>query len=325
MKKVTCLISMGLILGASLFANGQQEVTVGGTKVGGYNVAYITPSLDVPFWRYIRHGIESEVKILNANSSVVTYDSKNSANTQSSNVQDAITKQVDAIIVSPTDSASCTNVLELAEDAGIPVVICDIGTDGGTYAAFISTNNKAGAKELGEYVAMKLKKGDEVAQIALNQARINGVLRKEGFNEGIATVGAVDVGFKQMEKVNRQEGETYTQDLITAHPELKAIFCHSEDPSMGCCSALESAGRTDVMVVGFDCSPDVVEAIQDGRMLATAAQQPVLMGRKAADCIDKILQGETVEKEIKMNTLLVTQDNIGSIYTTLKEVALTDE
>ncbi|MDO4260707.1 MAG: substrate-binding domain-containing protein [Eubacteriales bacterium] len=303
------------------------EAAANDAELSGIKVAYLTPSLDVPFWRYVKHGVEDEMKTLVPDSEVVVYDSKDDANTQLSNAQDAITKQVDAIIISPTDSASCVSVLSIAEEASIPVVICDIGTDSGTYASFISTDNEGGAKELGEYIASLLNDGDTVAQITLNQARINGVLRKDGFDAGLEASGKdiTDVEFKQMEKVNREEGETFTQDLITAHPELKAIFCHSEDPSMGAVSALEAAERTDVLVAAFDCSPEVVEAIKAGTVAGTAAQQPVVMGRTSAQCVEKILKGEEVEAEIQLETLLVTKDNIDEVYDTLVEVALTDE
>ena len=160
------------------------------------------------------------------------------------------------------------------------------------------------------YIASQLEAGTEVAQITLNQARINGVLRKDGFDEGIATNNLVDVDFKQMEKVNRSEGETYAQDLITAHPNLGAIFCHSEDPAMGAASALEAAGRTDVLIAAFDCSPEIVEGIRNGSIAGTSAQQPVLMGRNAAQAIVDHLAGKEVEKEITMDTMLVTKDNI---------------
>ena len=254
----------------------------------------------------------------------VTYDSKDDANTQMSNAQDAITKQVDAIVISPTDSASCASVLSLAQESDVPVVICDIGTDSGEYLSFISTDNEAGGKAIGEYIASQLEAGTEVAQITLNQARINGVLRKDGFDEGIATNNLVDVDFKQMEKVNRSEGETYAQDLITAHPNLGAIFCHSEDPAMGAASALEAAGRTDVLIAAFDCSPEIVEGIRNGSIAGTSAQQPVLMGRNAAQAIVDHLAGKEVEKEITMDTMLVTKDNIDDAYDTLVEVALDD-
>ncbi|MFP3041588.1 substrate-binding domain-containing protein [Treponema primitia] len=287
-------------------------------------VAYLTPSLDVPFWRYMRHGIEDELKKLIPGVEVTTYDSKDSASTQLSNAQDALTKQVKAIVISPTDSASCIAVLDLAKEAKVPVVICDIGADSGVYASFISTDNEAGARELGAYIASKLPANSEVSQIALNQARINGVLRKNGFASAVSINGIKDVDFKQMEKVNREEGEKFAQDLITAHPNLKAIFCHSEDPSMGALSAIESSRRTDILIAGFDCSPEVVDAIRAGKIAATAAQQPVLMGRYAAQCIDKLLKGQPVDREIKLGTLLVTKDNINEVYNTLKEVALSE-
>ena len=241
-----------------------------------------------------------------------------------SNAQDAITKQVDAIVISPTDSASCASVLSLAQESDVPVVICDIGTDSGEYLSFISTDNEAGGKAIGEYIASQLEAGTEVAQITLNQARINGVLRKDGFDAGIAENNLVDVDFKQMEKVNRSEGETYAQDLITAHPNLGAIFCHSEDPAMGAASALEAAGRTDVLIAAFDCSPEIVEGIRNGSIAGTSAQQPVLMGRNAAQAIVDHLAGKEVEKEITMDTMLVTKDNIDDVYDTLVEVALDD-
>lgn len=329
MKKKTLSILLSALMVGSLLAgcgSGSSTTTSGDSDGSGDSsaakVAYLTPSLDVPFWRYVRHGVEDE--LAKNGIECVTYDSKDDANTQMSNAQDAITKQVDAIVISPTDSASCASVLSLAQESDVPVVICDIGTDSGEYLSFISTDNESGGRAIGEYIASQLASGTEVAQITLNQARINGVLRKDGFDAGIATNNLVDVDFKQMEKVNRSEGETYAQDLITAHPNLGAIFCHSEDPAMGAASALEAAGRSDVLVAAFDCSPEIVEGIRSGSIAGTSAQQPVLMGRNAAQAIVDHLAGKEVEKEITMDTMLVTKDNIDEVYDTLVEVALDD-
>jgi ABC-type sugar transport system substrate-binding protein len=217
-------------------------------------------------------------------------------------------------------------VLELAAEAKIPVVICDIGTDSGTYASFISTDNEAGAKELGAYLATKLQANSTVAQITLPLARINGQLRKKGFTDGVSVKGIKDIDFKQMEHVNRDEGERFAQDLFTAHPQLKAIFCHSEDVSAGALAAVEQGGKLgSLLIAGFDCSPEVVEGIRAGKIVATAAQQPVLMGRYASQSVAKILNGQPVDREIKLGTLLVTQDNVNKVYNTLVEVAMTEK
>ena len=91
---------------------------------------------------------------------------------------------------------------------------------------------------------------------------------------------------------------------------------------MGAASALEAAGRTDVLIAAFDCSPEIVEGIRNGSIAGTSAQQPVLMGRNAAQAIVDHLAGKEVEKEITMDTMLVTKDNIDDVYDTLVEVAL---
>ena len=127
-----------------------QEETGGSTETK--RLAYLTPGLDLPFWRYLANGIENEIIDSGMDATVQVYDSKNSSETQLQNAQDAIAQGVDLIIISPTDSSSCPAVLNLAEDAGIPVVIADVGTDSGKYDAFIVTPNAEGSQELGEYV-----------------------------------------------------------------------------------------------------------------------------------------------------------------------------
>ena len=90
-------------------------------------------------------------------------------------------------------------------------------------------------------------------------------------------------------------------------------------------AALEEVGNEDCLVAGFDCSPEVVDAIKEGKIIATAAQQPVLMGRTSVDQIKASLDGEEVEKEVTLGTFLVTADNIEEKYDELLAVALTAE
>ena len=120
-KALELLLCATMLMGLLAGCGGSKEQSTGDSGDGeesaaSAKVAYLTPSLDVPFWRYVRHGIEDELG--KSGIECVTYDSKDDANTQLSNAQDALTKQVDAIIISPTDSASCVSVLSAAEEAG---------------------------------------------------------------------------------------------------------------------------------------------------------------------------------------------------------------
>jgi ABC-type sugar transport system substrate-binding protein len=117
-------------------------------------IVYLTPGLDLPFWRYLSKGIEAEAK--KAGYSYTALDSHNSAETQLKNAQDAIARGVAGIAISPTDSSTAPSVLALAARAKIPVVVADIGTNSGEYVSFIISDNYQGAHGVGEALAAAL-------------------------------------------------------------------------------------------------------------------------------------------------------------------------
>src|SRR6185437_1219086 len=90
-------------------------------------IVYLTPGLDLPFWRYLSKGIEAAAK--KGGYTYQALDSHNSADTQLKNAQDAIARGVAGIAISPTDSSTAPSVLALAARAHIPVVVADIGTN----------------------------------------------------------------------------------------------------------------------------------------------------------------------------------------------------
>jgi ABC-type sugar transport system substrate-binding protein len=277
------------------------------------SIAYLAPGLDLPFWRYLANGIENRVKDLGLDATVQVYDSKNDSSIQLQNAQDAIVKQVDVIIISPTDSSSCPAVLNAAEKAGIPVIIADVGTDSGKYAAFVITPNEAGAKEVADYLGKTMvekKMTDRpAAQVTISLARNNGKARSKGFTDAMGAVGVKVVDVRQLEKYTRAEAEGFAQDLLTAHQDLGAIFCHTDEPTLGVVKAVQSSGK-DVLVVGFDATPETIDAVRDGSLLAVAVQQPAFMGVKAVDAAVAIFDGKNVSEQVDVPTLLVTKDNV---------------
>ena len=160
-----------------------------------YLICYMTPSLDLPFWRYLANGIENEVVDSGMNAKVQLFDSINSNERQLQNAQDALALNPDILIISPTDSSSCPAVLALAEEAGVPVVIADIGTESGKYDAFIITPNAEGSQGLGEYVLSYMEKNNitgTAAQVTGSLARNNikarfgSIVSPAGSSAGIA-------------------------------------------------------------------------------------------------------------------------------------------
>lgn len=316
MKKVLITL-LALAISLAVFtacgnSNGSSDQTPGNTDKD-LSMAYLTPGLDLPFWKYLSEGIKAEAKSNGV--SIQVYDSHNDSATQLKNAQDAITKQVDAIIISPTDSSTAPAVLTQAENAGIPVIIADIGTDSGNYEALITSENKKGAEEVGKYLVEHLEsKGWDkgpAAQVTISLARKNGKDRTGGFEQAMEDSGVEIAGVKQLEDYTRSEAEGFAQDLMTAHPDLHAIFGQTDEPTLGVLKAVKAANKLDeIAVVGFDATPETIEVIKNGEMLAAAVQQPVLMGKESFKAALDVINNEEVEKDITVPTILVTKDNV---------------
>jgi ribose transport system substrate-binding protein len=282
----------------------------------GAQVAYISPGLSIPFWRSMSAGVKRGGAAKGA--TIKDFDSNLNNSTQLQNAQDAITGGAAAIVISPTDSASAPAVLEVAAKAGVPVVIADIGTDGGTFAAFIKTDNVAGAAAAGKYLVKQLTaKGitsGELGIIGIAQSRKNGVDRTRGFTEVVEAAGFKVVSLLESKDYTRSEGLKLAQDLLTAHSKMVGIFSEHDEASQGAITAIRDAGAAkSVVLVGFDGSPDTFTSISSGEMGGAAMQQPVLMGQKAFDAACAVLDGGTPEQTIFVDTVMVTQDNVKEV------------
>jgi ABC-type sugar transport system substrate-binding protein len=316
MRKGFLVVLSALLITGLVFAGGSKESTSKGAGKQ-FTIAYMTPALHIPFWKDVSDGIKQEAEKIGG-IKIIDSDSRLSAATQLKNAQDLITSGVDAIIISPTDSASCPVVLELANKNKVPVIICDIGTDSGEYAAFIISNNYGGANEAGKYLVAEMKKkgwqGGDVAIITISLARQNGRDRTEGFKAAVTEAGSKVVGLLECKEYTRSESMRYAQDLLTAHPNLRGLFTEHDEANLGAMPAIDTAGKRDQLIhVGFDGSPEAVQAIKDGKLAAASMQQPVLMGREALKAAYAILTGKPVEKTVVVPTILVTKENVYSI------------
>lgn len=293
-----------------------------------YEVAYLTPGLNVPFWKYLSDGIKQQAAIdaeaTGATINVTDYDSRNDAGTQLQNAQDAITAGVDLIIISPTDSSSAPTVLELAAENNVPVVIADIGTDEGEFVSFVISTNEQGAYEAGQVLMEKMAEqgceGGDVLMITISQARLNGQNRTRGITAAVEEAGGQIVQFLQSEDYTRAEAQTQASDMLSANPQACGFFTQHDEAALGALTALEESGRAEeVVFASFDGSPESVELIKQGKLVAASMQQPVLMGRISMEVGLKHLRGEEVETETSVPTILVTPENVEEIESQLQD------
>ncbi|HEY6734408.1 MAG TPA: substrate-binding domain-containing protein [Roseiarcus sp.] len=292
-------------------------------------IVYLTPSLNLPFWRYLSNGIESVAK--KEGFSYTALDSNNSAETQLKNAQDAIARGVAGIAISPTDSSTAPSVLAAAARAKIPVVVADIGTNSGDYVSFIISDNKQGAFGVGEALAAALKeKGwtdGSVGLVTISQARKNGQARTAGFREAMKNAGITkEAGLQQMQAYTADETFKFTQDMLTANPNMKAMFIQTDPPTMGALRAIKAGHRDGTLLVAaFDGIPEFVDLLKKGDIVASGMQQPYLMGVKSGEALISAIKGGTPEKQILVPIIVATSKNIDEILPTIKETVFGNE
>ncbi len=292
-------------------------------------IVYLTPGLDLPFWRYLSKGIEAEAK--KNGFSYTALDSHNSAQTQLKNAQDAIARGVAGIAISPTDSSTAPSVLALAARAKIPVVVADIGTNSGEYASFIISDNYQGAHGVGEALAAAMKeKGwqdGSVGLVTISQARKNGQARTAGFRDAMKAAGITkEAGLQQMQSYTADETYKFTQDMLTAHPEMRGMFIQTDQPSLGALRAIKAAHRDgQLLVAAFDGIPDFVGLLKSGAIVASGMQQPYLMGEKSGEALITAIKGGKPEKTILVPIVVATSKNIDKILPTITQTVFANE
>jgi ABC-type sugar transport system substrate-binding protein len=312
-RKRDALKAAGALLLGTVFGLPLANSAHAQGAVTGKHFAYLTPGLDLPFWRIVGKGVSETLKAQGGATTI--YDSHNDASTQLKNAQDAIAQGVAGIVLSPTDSSTAPSVLQLAARAKIPVVIADIGTNSGDYVSFISSENEKGAYETGKKLAQVMKQkgwekgGYGISSISL--ARQNGKLRTQGFRRAMKEAGIPEVALDQMQRYTADETFRFVQDMMTAHPDMRGLFVQTDTPTLGAARAIQVAHRQgDVALVAFDGVPQFVDMIRNGTLTASGMQQPYLMGQKAGGAMLDHLAGKTPPKNIVVPVIVVSKDNL---------------
>ncbi|MDF1844535.1 MAG: sugar ABC transporter substrate-binding protein [Rubripirellula sp.] len=236
---------------------------------------------------------------------------------QASLVDEMVSSGVDAIVIAPADSKALVPVLRRAKQAGVVVVNIDNRLDAevlqqeGVVIPFVGPDNKAGAKQVADFLATKLSKGDEVAILEGIRTSFNGTQRRLGFEEAMQDSGMAIVD-SQSAEWEMSMANTIASSMLSEHPEIKAILAANDSMALGAVAAVKSAGRAGaVQIVGFDNISAVQLAVRDGKVLATADQHGDQLAVFGIEAALKMLQDPDLEVEdIETPVDLVTAETL---------------
>ncbi|WP_194096435.1 D-ribose ABC transporter substrate-binding protein [Marivivens aquimaris] len=279
-------------------------------------IAIITPSHDNPFFKAEAVGAEARAIELGYETIIMVHD--DDPNKQSELFDSAIARGANAIILDNAGADATVAAVQRAKDAGIPSFLIDREIkESGIAVSQIVSNNYQGA-QLGaeEFVRLMGEAGNYVELVG-READTNAGIRSSGYHDIIDQYPDLVMVAQQSANWSQTEGYEKMETILQANPDIKGVICGNDTMAMGAWAALEAAGRTDVIVVGFDGSNDVRDSILAGGIKATVLQPAYRQAQIAVEQADAYLtDGATGQDEKQlMDCVLINADNAANLET----------
>ncbi len=300
--KIFKIMVLLLFFISNLYSNQQKKL------------AYIVSDINIPFWQIISKGIKDKSNELGYE--IHIYSSNNLKKNELENLASAISLKIDGLIISPINSSTASTLLEIAKMNKIPTIVADIGSDSQDYLSFISSDNKKGAYELGKILSKYMKslswnKEGTVGIIAIPKKRLNGKDRTIGFIQALEEDNIKVSGMYQQVDFSYEETYNYSKKLIDENKNLRAIWLQGSDKYKGALDAIKKANKqNEIALICFDAEPEFLEMIQNGDLVASAMQQPYIIGQEAVVTLNNYFNNKEVKKEQKMEILSISKENI---------------
>jgi ribose transport system substrate-binding protein len=241
-------------------------------------------------------------------------DADDKTEKQVGDVKSFIRRGVDAILLSPKESAGLAGVVKEATEAGIPVIVLDRDVTYQDYAAFVGGDNKVIGRAAGKVAVDMLggpgKAKGVIYEICGGLASTPGQERRDGFHEvvdkepGIKVLGGLDADWK------KDRAHSIMQDALKANKEIDLVYAHNDPMAHGAFQAAKAAGRAEeIKFIGIDALPDEGQRwVKSGELTATLLYPTP--GEAGLELAMKILVGEKVDKRVTLPTRVFTKENV---------------
>jgi D-allose transport system substrate-binding protein len=300
------------------FAALAAAIAVGGAAAADKPVyGVLMKTLSNPFWGAMEQGVRAGAKEADVEYFLQAVESDQAAEPQLNACNTMLEKKPAVMITAAINSTILLPCLKHANELKIPVVDLDGNLDpeitkkAGVDVAFhIGSDNEAAGAKGADYVAETLGKDAKGPVLVIEglSGNITGQKRARGFaNElkkaapGLAIVASLPGDW------DRQKAANIANDILQRNPDLVAIFCANDGMALGAVEAARAAGKDKLIVVGVDGNSDAVKSILAGRLTASVAQLPYLVGKQAVENAKKRLGGGKVDESMYVPTLVLTK------------------
>lgn len=274
-------------------------------------VVLVTKAMDSEFWLSLKEGAEEEARRAGLELSVLAPQREVFIHEQVNLLEDQLVRGLDALIVAPAGVAQVVPVLERARRQGVSVLVVDTDIDWEGKVTYVGTDNREGGRLAARFLVERLGGKGRVALVRGIPGVASQDHRVEGFLEVLQAASGIQLVANQSGNSERALAMTVMENILSAQPELDAVFATSDEMALGVIEAIHAQGlQGRLTVVGFDAGREALRALQEGRLHAIVAQNPRLMGRLSVQAALDVLAGKPVKPVLDSGTELVTAETV---------------
>jgi ribose transport system substrate-binding protein len=305
LKKAPARFAVLLVACASMVActhgTSQSSASSSSPASGSKTIGVSIQNREAQFYQDMESGMRNEAAKYGY--ALIVVDASRDNAKQQSQVEDFISKRVDAIVLTPYDSQAIGSAIAEANNADIPVFTADIASASrqGRVVAHVASDNVQGGYQAGKLICKAVGNSGTVAIV--DEPEVTSVQdRVKGFKAalaqlcpGVTIVADVDSGG------TRDKANSDTGDVLQAHRDLKGIFGINDDSALGALAAVKAAGMNGkIAIVGYDATTEARAAIARGDMYGDAIQYPAKIGATTVDVIHGYFGGTTPPPVVKI-------------------------
>ncbi|MGF1723503.1 ABC transporter substrate-binding protein [Photobacterium nomapromontoriensis] len=295
-KPLTYISTAVALLGVSFAVTAKEEITIGMSFQEMNNAYFVT----------MKESLEEAASDIGAK--LIITDARHDVAKQISDVEDMLQKNIDILLLNPTDSVGIQSAVYSAHEAGVITVAIDAQAEG-PIDSFVGSKNYDAGYLAGKFLADSLDGKGEVA--ILDGIPVVPILeRVRGFEAAMKEYPQIKVVTKQNGQQDRSISLNVTENMLQAAPKLDGIFSVNDGGAMGAMAAIEASGR-DVKLVSVDGHPEAVEAILKGNtpFIATSAQYPRDQVRIGLGMALAKKWGANIPTVVPVEVKLITNEN----------------
>ena len=285
---------------------------------GTHKLSVVLKTTSSEYWSYVIAGIEQAEKDLgNVEVDVRGANSDTDFDGQLNMVETIVNADMcEAIAIAPLQADQIANAL-----TGVKIPVLAIDTNFEQAETFIGTAHEDAAYQGGKYVAEQIGKGGKVVVLANIQGESTSEARVAGYRKALEEGGCEIISTQYTDGVG-DKAVTVTDGVLQYFPDIDAIVCCADDVALGASRAIRQTGRDGdgIIVCGFDGISSGVQAVVDGEISCTVAQDPYNMGYQCVKSLLDVVEGEKLDDFIDTGCNVITPDNADEYLAKLKSL-----